>query len=162
MPTPTILTDLNTAAQVFSGAFLEELTPILETIKQFSTDFSDAFIAEKGMSVPVPLISPDPAGPWDDATNNYERKKATLKDIQVTIDQNPIAGFGITREQMATFRPEWWEGKAKLNAGSIGLAIREYLFGLVTAANFAREEEMKLATFTKKNITKLRALAVKS
>ncbi|MCL1857326.1 MAG: hypothetical protein FWF84_06800 [Kiritimatiellaeota bacterium] len=160
---PAILTDMNTAAQVYTDRFIEEVGPILEPVRQFSTDFSEEFANTPGVAIPVPLVTGSEAGDWNKASKNYAMAEASdLDDVMVTIDQRKIAQFAISMEQLATFRPAYWEGKARLNARAIGLAIRNSLFGLVTPANYAKEVEMKAASFAKGDVATLRRLAVES
>ena len=127
---------------------------------------TDAFMGSPGLEVPVPLVSADPADDWDDESNNFERDTSKLNDTKVKIDKHKIAGFGITREQLATFRPSYWIKKAELNARSIGLAVRKDLFALVTGDNFGDTADDKhvvgaSTAFTKSSIAKLRAKLVK-
>lgn len=161
----SLQTDMNTAAQVYTDAFIEEVKGYLEALKAFSLDFSDAFLNRPGEAVPVPLVKADAAAPWNDSTNNFARQTATLKDALVIIDQHPIAGFGITREQLATFQPNYWLGKSAMNAGEIGRAVLTHVYSLVTADNFGDGATDKvtvaLADFNKTTIAKLRAQLVK-
>jgi hypothetical protein len=157
MPNNTVQTDLNTAAQVYSDKFIECIGKELERIADFSTDFSDAMINSVGETVVFPLVTADAAGDFDDAANNYDRPAATLRDGKVTINQRKIAGFGIKPVQAATFHPAYWEGKARLNARSVGLSVVNSVFGLVTAANFADTAAVTLAGFKKGSVAGLRS-----
>jgi hypothetical protein len=157
-----VQTDLNTAAQVYTDRFIECIELELERISSFSLDFSGDFINQPGESVVVPLVKADAAAEWDDASNNYIRPVATLKDTKVTIDKRPIAGFAISPVQFATFNPTYWEGKARLNARSVGLKVVNAMFGLVTAANFPTENVVTLAGFTKGKVAALRALVAQN
>ncbi|MCL2103458.1 MAG: hypothetical protein FWH21_00145 [Kiritimatiellaeota bacterium] len=158
----TVQTDLNTAAQVYTSRFIECIELELERIGSFSLDFSSEFINHSGETVVVPLVKADEAEEWDDAANNYIRPVATLKDTKVTISQRPIAGFAVSPVQVATFQPTYWEGKARLNARSVGLKIVNAMFGLVTAANFPEEEVVTLAAFNKGKVGALRALVTRN
>jgi hypothetical protein len=76
-----------------------------------------------------------------------------------------IAGFGITSEPMATFRPSWWEGKADANVEAVADEILAAVAALVTAGNYGDTANDKtsvaLATFGRKSIAGIRAAAVK-
>ena len=167
MPPPanSVQTDLNTAAQVYTDRFIEVVSGLLEQLRDFSLDFSDAFINRAGESVVVPLISGNPAAAWNSASNNFIRQTVTLKDMAVTINQHLIAGFKITRQHLATFSPNYWRGMAELDAKNVAQGILSYVYGLVTGTNFGDTATDKLtvalATFNKSYIAKLRAQVVK-
>lgn len=80
------------------------------------------------------------------------------------LDQRIIAGFGITPAQMANFHPNWWEGKAELNAAEVADSVLAALIALVTAANFgdaaADKATVSLAGFDAKAVAALRAKAI--
>jgi len=156
----TVQTDLVTAAQVYSDQFIEGISLALEPISMFSTDFSAALINSPGETVVFPLVMPDTASEWNDTTNNYTRPVASLKDASVTINKHPITGFAIKPLQVATFQPSYWQGRARLNARSVGLSVVKEVFGLVTATNFPKSETVAAATFKKNVVAALRALAV--
>jgi hypothetical protein len=112
------------------------------------------------------LATGDAAADWNDTTNNYGRTAATMNDCKVTLSERKIVGFGITAAQNTNFRPQWWEGKADLNANALGTAVTNALLALVTGANFGDLEtdklQISLANFGRKQIAAMRAKIVKA
>jgi len=165
IPPNSVQTDLNTAAQVYTTRFIEVVGGELEQLRDFSLNFSDAFMNTPGEALPVPLVSGNTVGDWDDATNNFIRQKVTLADILVTINQHKIVGFKLTREHLATFTPSYWQVMARLDAKNLAQKVITHVYGLVTAANFGDtandKTEVSLATFNKSTIAQLRAQLVK-
>lgn len=157
-------TSIATAAEIYSARFFTGLQRALAALRAFSTSFSDE-AREVGEAVKVPLVSADTVGAWNATSNNFVRTAASLRDAKVELSSRLIAGFGITPEQMATFRPNWWEGKADENAAAVADTILAAVAALVTAANYGDEAEDKIAlplgSFTRKSIAALRAAAIK-
>lgn len=153
-------TNIATAHEIYSNKVLEEISPQLAALRVFSLDLNDE-AGEKGDTIKVPLVAADPAGQWDDETNNYIRSATQMKEVKVEINRETIAGFAITRKQLANFRPNWWESKAALNAESVAGAVLEDVFGLVTAENYgdtAKDKiSMPLAGFDNTKIADIRA-----
>lgn len=158
-------TNTDTALEVYTNKFIEGLTDALPALRAFSLDLSDDIVDQPGETVRVPLVTADAAAAWNDTTNNYGRTSASLYDKKVSLDQRPIAGFGITAAQMTNFRPQWWEAKGALNARSVADAVLDTVFGVVTAANFgdtaAKKLNVVLAEFGRKAIASLRPKVVK-
>jgi hypothetical protein len=156
----------NLALTVYSKRLLMGLKVKLAMLQAFSTNLSDELINEIGDAIRVPLITGDAAEDWNDTTANYGRTAAALKDVQVTIDKRKIVGFAITPSQNSQFRPQWWEGKADLNATALATAITNAMLALVTAGNYGDTEQDKLQvtlpTFGRKQIAAMRAKIVKA
>ena len=156
-------TNTATAQEIYSKRFLAALQRALAALQAFSTSFSDE-ARETGESVKVPLISPDTVAAWNATSNNFVRTSATLKEIAVELTERIIAGFAITGEQMANFRPNWWEGKADMNAAEVSDTILAAVAALVTAENYgdaaADKQAVTLASFGRKAVAQIRAAAV--
>ena len=156
-------TSIATAAEIYSARFLKGLARALAALKAFSTSFSDE-AREVGEAVKVPLVSADTVAPWNAATNNFQRTAASLAEVKVELVHRIIAGFGITPEQMATFHPNWWEGKADANVVTVADTILAAVAALVTGANYGDTDADKialaLAGFGKKGVASLRAKVV--
>jgi hypothetical protein len=156
----------NLALQVYSKRILEGLKVKLAMLKAFSTDLSDEVVNAKGQVIRVSLVTGDAAADWNASSNNYGRTAATLTDVSVSLTNRPIVGFAITAAQNAEFHPQWWEGKAELNANALGTAVTNALLALVTAGNFGDTEadklQISLATFGRKQIAAMRAKIVKA
>lgn len=157
-------TSVATAQEIYSKRFLNGLQRALAVLKAFSTSFSDE-AREIGEGVKCPLVSADTVAAWNATSNNFVRTAATLKEVIVTLNHRLIAGFAITSEQMATFRPSWWEGKADANVEAVADEILAAVAALVTADNYgdtaADKTAVSLATFGRKSIAGIRAAAVK-
>lgn len=157
-------TNSNVAAVIYAKRFLAGLTRQLAPLKAFSIDFSDE-AKNVGESVNVPLVSADTAAAWNDTSNNFGRSAVNLLDRPVKLDDRRIAGFQITPAQMANFHPQWWEGKAELNAAEMADAILSAVVGLVTADNYgdaaADKLTVSLTGFGRKAISTIRAKAIK-
>jgi len=128
MPPPT---NINVAVQLYSKRFIARLQRRIALLKAFSTNLSDEF-GNPGTTIDVPILSADPAGAWDDATNNFSRSATDVNTRPVTLDQRIITGFSITMMHLAKFLPHWWEGKADLNVNAIAQAIVDPILGLIT------------------------------
>lgn len=157
-------TSLATAQEIYAKQFLKGLQRAIAALKAFSTSFSNEFAAI-GDTVKVSLVSPDAVGSWNASSNNFVRPVAELKEIEVKIKERIITGFGITAEQMAAFRPEWWAGKADMNVEEVVDYILAAVAALVTPENYGDEAGDKfnvvLAKFGPNVIADLRAVAVK-
>ena len=157
-------TNTNVAAEIYAKRYLAGMTRQLAPLRAFSQDFSDES-KKPGESVNVALVSADTAAAWNDSTNNFARAGATLKHRDVKLDQRLIAGFEISPAQMANFHPQWWEGKADLNAEEMADTILSNVAGLVTADNYGDTDDDKmkvsLAGFGRKAITAIRARTIK-
>ena len=153
-------TNINTAMELYSNSFIEELQARIPALRSFSLDLSDELV-EPGDVIRVPLVFADAAADWDKTSNNYGRTKADLLDRTVPIDQRVIAGFAIEQQQLANFRPHWWEGKGKLNARSVATAVLKRVFAKVTPENFgdapADKFSVNPASFNPKVVAALRA-----
>jgi hypothetical protein len=156
----------NLALQVYSTRILEGLRVKLAMLKAFSTDLSDEVVNAVGQVVRVSLVTGDAAADWNATSNNYARTAASLTDVSVELTTRKIVGFAITAAQNAEFHPQWWEGKAELNANALGKAVTDALLALVTGANFgdtdADKLQVSLATFGRKQIAAMRAKIVKA
>jgi hypothetical protein len=156
----------NLALQVYSKRILEGLRVKLAMLKAFSTDLSDEVVNAVGQVVRVSLVTGDAAADWNATSNNYARAAASLTDVSVNLTTRKIVGFAITAAQNAEFHPQWWEGKAELNANALGKAVTDALLALVTGANFgdtdADKLQVSLATFGRKQIAAMRAKIVKA
>jgi hypothetical protein len=156
----------NLALQVYSKRILEGLRVKLAMLKAFSTDLSDEVVNAVGQVVRVSLVTGDAAADWNATSNNYARAAASLTDVSVELTTRKIVGFAITAAQNAEFHPQWWEGKAELNANALGKAVTDALLALVTGANFgdtdADKLQVSLATFGRKQIAAMRAKIVKA
>ncbi len=157
-------TSVATAHEIYSKRFLKGLQRALAALRAFSVSFSDE-AREIGESVKCPLASPDTATAWNADDNNFHRSASSPRDISVALNQRLIAGFNISSEQMANFHPNWWEGKAEMNAEEIADTILAAVAALVTADNFgggvADKTTVALATFGRKAVAGIRAAAVK-
>lgn len=162
MPTPT---NTDVAAKIYSDKFIAGLTRQLAPVKSFSLDLSQE-AKQVGDTIQVPLVSADTAAAWNDTSNNFARATATMGDRDVKLDQRIVAGFAITPAQMSNFHPNWWEGKADLNAAEVADSVLVSLVALITAANFgdaaADKATVSLAGFDAKAIAALRAQAIKA
>ena len=160
MPPPT---NINVAVQLYSKRFIARLQRRIALLKAFSTNLSDEF-GNPGTTIDVPILSADPAGAWDDATNNFSRSATDVNTRPVTLDQRIITGFSITMMHLAKFLPHWWEGKADLNVNAIAQAIVDPILGLITPENYGYTADTNLvwnpATLTLDNIADLRSKLV--
>jgi hypothetical protein len=156
-------TSVATAAEIYSARFLKGLQRALAALKAFSTSFSDE-AREVGEAIKVPLVSADTVAAWNASSNNFSRSATTLREVSVSLDSRLIAGFNITPAQMATFRPNWWEGKADENVVAVCDTILAAVAALVTADNYgdaaADKTTVALPTFGRKAVAAIRAAAV--
>jgi hypothetical protein len=157
-------TSLATAHEIYSKRFLKGLMRAIAALKAFSTSFSDE-AKEIGETIKVPLVSPDAVAAWNATSNNFVRTTAAPQEAKLELTTRLIAGFGITPEQMATFRPNWWEGKAESNVEEVVDTILSAVAALVTGANYgdaaADKIAVALASFDSKAVAAVRAAAVK-
>lgn len=156
-------TSVATAQEIYSSRFLKGLTRALAALKAFSTSLTDE-AKEVGETVKVPLASPDTVAPWNATSNNFVRTTAAPVEVSVALSSRIIAGFGITPAQMANFRPNWWEGKADLNAEEVADTILAAVAALITGANYgdtaADKIAIALAGMNRKAVAAIRAAAV--
>lgn len=156
----------NLALQVYSKRILEGLKVKLAMLKAFSTDLSDEVVNAVGQVIRVSLVTGDAAADWNATSNNYARAAASLTDVSVSLTTRKIVGFAITAAQNTEFHPQWWEGKAELNANALGKAVTDALLALVTSDNFGDLEtdklQVALPTFGRKTIAAMRAKIVKA
>jgi hypothetical protein len=157
-------TSVATAHEIYSKRFLQGLQRALALLKAFSTSFNDE-AREIGEGVKCPLVSADTVAEWNATTNNFVRPATTLNEVIVALTHRLIAGFKITSEQMATFRPNWWEGKADADVVAVADQVLAAVAALVTADNYgdtaADKTTVALATFGRKAVAGVRAAAVK-
>lgn len=142
--------NINLALEVYSKRFLAGLTPQLAPLAAFSTDFSDELV-EPGEKIRVPIVETEPAAAFNADSNNFSRPKADLKDAEVAIDKSAISGFGITLDQMANFRRNWWQARADQNVKAVAAKVQADVYALVSEDNYANTPvSAPLAGFTKK------------
>lgn len=157
--------NIDTPLQVYSAKVIEELAPQVAALDAFSTDLSPEFFSEKYGQIRVPVVGASIAEDFDAETNNYVRTTAVLKDVQVNVDKQAIAGFKITADQAMNFRPAWWEKRGTADASAVALKVLASVFGLVTPENFGDGAKDKisvvLADFSPDVVALIRAAAVK-
>jgi hypothetical protein len=157
-------TSITTGQEIYSNRFLSGLTKAIAALRAFSTSFTDE-AREVGEYVKVPLVSADTVSAWNATNNNFVRSAAATKQVSVDLSNRIIAGFAITSEQMAYFRPNWWEGKADLNVQEVANTILTAVAALVTADNFGDTADDKtsvtLGSFGRKAVAGIRAAGVK-
>lgn len=158
-------TNIDTALEIYSNQIIEGLTNALPALRAFSLDLSED-ATKPGETIRVPLVTADAAGAWNRSTRNYSRDVTALKDKSIVIDQRVIAGFAIDQKQLHNFQPQWWEGKAQLNAIEIADAVLTSILSLVTPNNYgdtaAKKYSVTEADFGRASIAGLRAAAVKA
>lgn len=128
----------NIARAAFT-AFLAKLVPI----RVFTTDFSSE-VATQGTVVNARLIPV--AGAAGDLTGDHSGSRfaaaadTTVTELPITLNQQPIKGFNLTDEEFNSIRgdilSDTVQRKIITTTNSVGNAVLNYIFNLITAANF--------------------------
>lgn len=123
-------------------AFQAFLTKLV-ALRQFSTDFSED-VAGQGSIVNVRIVPT--AGAAGDLTDTHSGSRfaaaadTTVSTAAVTLSEQPINGFYLTDEEYnelrADIRTDTTQRKITTTANSVAKAVLDYVFNLVTAANF--------------------------
>lgn len=133
------------------------LTTLLEEfplLKLISADFSDES-ALFGQEVKIKLPGTLTAGTYH-TENGYTATDVSQADFPITINQHPHVTYGFNDQERTSHDFHLVDRFARNGAHALGKHFMDSLMALITAANFAHDEEQTVANFDRTIINKLR------
>ena len=142
----------DTAIVGYSDSVLLGASKKLMLLSDFATDVN-MLPGSKGDVVKIPLIEDDDdtgvnaaatpsvtGGVFNEATNNFDRSKASLKDVSVTLTSY-ITGHAITLAQALNFDPRWWSDQGIYRGRKVGNKVFADLAAALAAATIDENNE---------------------
>lgn len=133
------------AADIVSQRSLDLLIEQFPVLTRISTNFSDAGI-KFGRKVSTQIITPPSTGPYN-AVTGYPRQNATATDVDVPIDQHESCEIAFDANELSGTTRSLFREHAPGQAYAIGSVLTQYLYALITAANYANQTVSSLANF---------------
>lgn len=124
-----------TNATVIAQEALEKLVALLPILGQIATDHSKEK-ARFGEAVVVHEVAAAEAIDWSKAGGGYVPSDRSQIDIPVTINKHKHHTYGVNVQEASSSRVDLIQRFAMNAAYSLGAAITNDLFALITAANF--------------------------
>lgn len=155
---PNTLT--NTQNQIIADAAVLEFGSLLAPLRAFSLDMSPA-PAQPGAKVTVPVFATKAATSF---SGSYAGADSTVTGVDVVLNQHLFASAHVTDREVAESSVDYLSNLGKQNGRGVAKGVLDYVFGLVTAANFGNAAGDKLVQassgFTAATVADLRQKAI--
>lgn len=154
-------TNPQTAAgiQLYASTLIEALSARLVEIDGFARNFSDDF-RQPGDTLNVPYVEGNAVGDFNASTNNFATATTeALKNVVVKLGEHPIIKFTVTPEMVATFTPNFWEEKAKLNANALADSILQKIAAIPVSSKVTQSIQLAKDVCTYEDVIDVAAKA---
>lgn len=152
---------LTAGLKKYSDKFIGELQNWTVPLEGFATNFSDEIGADANGGVFVPFVDANQTGDFNATSNNF--KSGVSGDKQgctVALTAHKINHFAITPNDVASFRPSFWDGKAERNALDLAATIFADIASVAADAKVSQTHALP-ATLGVEDIVELAKVATK-
>lgn len=115
---------LEAGLKKYSDKFIAELQNWTVPLQGFATNFTDEIGADANDGIFVPYVGANSTADFNETSKNFKTGgDITKQGALVTLTAHKINSFTIRPNDIASFRPTFWEGKATMNAVDLATTI---------------------------------------
>lgn len=150
---------LTAGLKKYSDKFIAELQNWTVSLAGFANNFSDEISADANDGIYVPFVNANATGDFNATSNNFKTGGDVSKNgCLVKLSEHKINHFTVTPNDVATFRPVFWEKKAEMNAIDVATTIFGEIASVASDAKVSNTHALP-ATLAVEDIVELAKIA---